>query len=95
MKLFESADSWKLNLHKKSVRNACRQMQTVWDSNLHAMYMFGLISKNYQFLEKLIFLKKWPMVLGRTFAVSFFVVSDLEVQMMQNKRTFWNVLDCL
>ena len=48
----------KLILHEKSVRNAFRQMQTVWGSNLRAMSMFELISKSYQFLEKTYFFTK-------------------------------------
>ena len=64
-----------LILQEKSVQNSCRQMQTVLDLKLRAMSMFGLISKNYHFLEKLNFYKKWPMVLGRTFPVSTFLYS--------------------
>ena len=76
-----------LRLHEKSVRSACRQMKTVWDSNLRTMSMFGLISKNYQFLEKL------NMVLSWTFLVLFSCSQGLTgiVQMMQKKRTFWIV----
>ena len=47
----------------------CRQCV---GSNLGAMSMFGLISKNYQFLEKLNFYEKWPMILGGTLPVSNF-----------------------
>ena len=40
------------------------------------MSMFGLISKNHQFLAKLDFYKtKWPMILHRTFPVSNFLSS--------------------
>ena len=51
-----------LILQEGSDQNSCRQMQTVLDSNLCAMSMSGLISNNYQFLAKHIFLQKWPMV---------------------------------
>ena len=37
--------------------NALRQMQTVWDSNLLAMFMFGLFLKNYKFVAKALFTK--------------------------------------
>ena len=56
-----------LILQEKSVQNSCRQMQTVLDLNLHAMSIFGLISKKYNFLEKLTFLQKRLMVLGSEF----------------------------
>ena len=39
-------------------------MQTVWDSNLLAMFMFELITKNYQFLAKV--LKELLIFLFRT-----------------------------
>ena len=44
-------------------------------SNLRAMFMFGLISKNYRFLAKHNLYKQWPMVLGRTLSVSNFLWS--------------------
>ena len=48
----------------------------MWGSNLRAMSMFELISKKYQFLEKLIyFYKNWPIVLGRTISVLNFFKS--------------------
>ena len=57
--------------HEKSVRNACRQMQIVLDSNLRAVFMFELISKSYPFLEKLIFFtKKMTYGLGQDISCS-------------------------
>ena len=55
----KSTDSLKFDmkviLQENSVKNACRQMQTLWDLNLSSMSMFGLFSKIYQFLAKLNF----------------------------------------
>ena len=70
---------------KVSPKITCRQMR--------AMSMFGVILTNYQFLEKLDFYKKWHMVLGRTYPVSNFFKSV--TSLMQKKRIFWIVLDCL
>ena len=56
-----------------SVQNSYRQMQTVLDLNFRAMFMIGLILKNYPFSEKRNFYIKLPMVLGRTFLESNFL----------------------
>ena len=53
------------------MQNSCKQMQTELDLNFRAMFMFGLISKNYPFVAKLIlFYKQWPIVMFRIFRVS-------------------------
>ena len=36
---------YEIDLTRNESLNACRQMQTVWDSNLRAISMVGLISK--------------------------------------------------
>ena len=56
-----------------SVQNSYRQMQTVLDLNFRAMFMIGLILKNYPFSEKHDFYIKLLMVLGRTFLESNFL----------------------
>ena len=52
---------FELILQEKSVRNACRQMQTVWDSNLSATPMSWLTRKftcSTSFWQNLFFTKK-------------------------------------
>ena len=65
---------------KSSVQNTCRQMQTVWDFDLRSMSMFGLIS------TKLTLYKKWPMVFGRTFPVSSFLLSVTSMHSLNDAK---------
>ena len=91
----KSTDSWnldlKLILNEKSVRNACRQMQTVWVSNLRTMSMFGLILKNNQFLKKTDFFTNngvWSWAEKFLYQISC-------NQWLKKKRIFWIVFDSL
>ena len=54
-------------------------MQIVLDSNLCAMDMFGLISKNYPFLAKVKFYKEMAYGTGQDIScIKFLVVRDFE-----------------
>ena len=66
----------KLILYEKSVRNACRRMQTVLGNSFRFQAFF---SKNYQFLETLNFYQKMVYDLGQDIScIKFPVVCDIE-----------------
>ena len=81
----KSTDSRKFDLElilqEKSIKNLCRQMQTVLDLSLRAMSMIGLILKNYPFPEKKTeFLHKIAYGIGQDIScIKFLVVRDFKV----------------